>query len=226
MCSPTSRVADSPVVPTATMALVPSCRWKSTSLLRAFQSRPPCASMGVTNATILPAIMQPLLPGKKRGNGTGATALAQARHRGCVDASGSRPQRTRRAGQPASAARRSSPRMYLEDASGIPLAAGFRYPSGSAWHRHAALPLRFRKLCMSTPPVREQFLVISALGPNAMELTNVLCRAGHENRCAIESTRLTRHGEYAALVLQLSGSWDALARLEGSLPALAKRHGC
>lgn len=78
---------------------------------------------------------------------------------------------------------------------------------------------------MSTPPVREQFLVISALGPNAMELTNVLCRASHENRCAIESTRLSRHGEYAALVLQLSGTWDALARLEGSLPALAKRHG-
>src|SRR3990167_8045129 len=52
MCSGTSRVADSPVVPTATMALVPSCRWKSTSLLRLSQSRPPCASMGVTSADV------------------------------------------------------------------------------------------------------------------------------------------------------------------------------
>ncbi|MEX6504685.1 glycine cleavage system protein R [Pseudomonas zhanjiangensis] len=77
---------------------------------------------------------------------------------------------------------------------------------------------------MSTPPVREQFLVISALGPNAMELTNVLCRASHENRCAVVSTRLSRHGEYSALVLQVSGNWDALARLESSLPLLAKKH--
>lgn len=78
---------------------------------------------------------------------------------------------------------------------------------------------------MSTPPVREQFLVISALGPNAMELTNVLCRTSNENRCAVISTRLSRHGEFSALVLQVSGSWDALARLESSLPALAKKHG-
>lgn len=77
---------------------------------------------------------------------------------------------------------------------------------------------------MSTPPVREQFLVISALGANPMELTNVLSRASHENRCAVIASRLTRHGEYSALILQLSGSWDALARMESALPGLAKKH--
>ena len=77
---------------------------------------------------------------------------------------------------------------------------------------------------MSTPQVREQFLVISALGANPMELTSVLCRASQENRCGVVSSRLTRHGEYSALVLQVNGSWAALARLEGVLPALAKRH--
>lgn len=77
---------------------------------------------------------------------------------------------------------------------------------------------------MSTPIVREQFLVISALGTNPMELTNILCRASHENRCAVVSTRLSRHGEYSALVVQVSGSWDALARLETSLPSLSKKH--
>jgi len=77
---------------------------------------------------------------------------------------------------------------------------------------------------MSTPTVREQFLVISALGANPMELTNVLCRASHENRCAVVTSRLTRHGECSALILEISGSWDALARLEGSLPSLAKKH--
>ena len=75
---------------------------------------------------------------------------------------------------------------------------------------------------MSTPTVREQFLVISALGANPMELTNVLCRASHENRCAVVTSRLTRHGECSALVLQISGTWDALARLETGLPGLAK----
>ena len=77
---------------------------------------------------------------------------------------------------------------------------------------------------MSTTPPREQFLVISALGRNPMDLTTVLCRASQENRCAVVSSRMTRHGEYCALVLQVSGSWDALARLESGVPALAKRH--
>ena len=78
---------------------------------------------------------------------------------------------------------------------------------------------------MSTPPVpREQFLVISALGRNPMELTNVLCRASNENRCAVVNTRLTRHGEYCALALEISGTWDALARMETALPVLAKKH--
>jgi len=36
--------------------------------------------MGVTSATILPAIMQPLLPEKESRNGTGAKMLAQAKY--------------------------------------------------------------------------------------------------------------------------------------------------
>ena len=76
---------------------------------------------------------------------------------------------------------------------------------------------------MSTTPPREQFLVLSALGPNPMELSSTLYRACQENRCAVLSSRLTRHGEFSALVLQATGSLDALARLEASLPGLAKR---
>lgn len=78
---------------------------------------------------------------------------------------------------------------------------------------------------MSTPPVpREQFLVISAMGKNPMALTNLLCRTSNENRCSVVTTRLTRHGECCALVLEITGTWDALARMEGALPALAKKH--
>jgi glycine cleavage system transcriptional repressor len=78
---------------------------------------------------------------------------------------------------------------------------------------------------MTTTPPREQFLLISALGADAMQLTSSLNNACQENRCAVVSSRLTRHGEFSALILQVSGNWDALVRLEGSLPALAKRQG-
>jgi glycine cleavage system transcriptional repressor len=57
-----------------------------------------------------------------------------------------------------------------------------------------------------------------------MELTNVLCRASQESRCAVVSSRVSRHGEFSALVFQVSGSWDGLARLEAGLNTLAKRH--
>ena len=77
---------------------------------------------------------------------------------------------------------------------------------------------------MSTPPVREQFLVVSALGNNPMTLTSVLYRTCQESRCAVTSTQLSRHGECSVLTLQVGGSWDALARLEGTLPSIAKRH--
>lgn len=77
---------------------------------------------------------------------------------------------------------------------------------------------------MSTPAPREQFLLISAHGQEAMELTSQITRAAVESRCAIISSRLTRHGDFSAFTAQAAGSWDALARLESVLPAIAKRH--
>lgn len=77
---------------------------------------------------------------------------------------------------------------------------------------------------MSAPPLREQYVLISAMGLDPLELTNLICRACQDNRCSIVSSRLTRHGKYSVLIIQAGGSWDALARLESGLPALAKRH--
>ena len=77
---------------------------------------------------------------------------------------------------------------------------------------------------MSVLPLREQYVLISATGRDPLELTNVICRACQENRCSMISSRLTRHGQYSVLIVQAGGTWDALARLEGCLPALAKRH--
>ena len=77
---------------------------------------------------------------------------------------------------------------------------------------------------MSVLPLREQYVLISATGRDPLELTDVICRACQENRCSVASSRLTRHGQYSVLTVQAGGPWDALARLEGSLPFLAKRH--
>lgn len=76
---------------------------------------------------------------------------------------------------------------------------------------------------MSVTPPREQFLLINALGSSPTELASELCRVCLENRCNVISTRLSRHGDHAAMALQVAGSWDALARLEASVPALARR---
>ncbi|MFT0211896.1 ACT domain-containing protein [Pseudomonas sp. F1_0610] len=79
---------------------------------------------------------------------------------------------------------------------------------------------------MSSTSSSDQNLMISALGHDPLLLTNALCRACLESRCNIVSSRLTRHNDYCALILQVSGSWDALARLETNLPVLAKRENC
>lgn len=78
---------------------------------------------------------------------------------------------------------------------------------------------------MSVTPPREQFLVINALGSSSNELASELSRACLDNRCSIISTRLTCHGDCVAMTLQVAGSWDALVRLEASVPALAQRLG-
>ena len=77
---------------------------------------------------------------------------------------------------------------------------------------------------MSVPAKREQYVLISAMGRDPLKLTNIICRACQDNRCSVVSSRLTRHGQYSLLTVQAGGSWDALARLEGALPSLAKRH--
>ncbi|HDZ56286.1 MAG TPA: glycine cleavage system protein R [Pseudomonas xinjiangensis] len=70
---------------------------------------------------------------------------------------------------------------------------------------------------------KEQFLVITAMGQQTTALATMLTRLCMEQRCLIVSSRMSRHGTCAALLLQVSGNWDALARLETLLPPLAKR---
>ena len=77
---------------------------------------------------------------------------------------------------------------------------------------------------MSTPaPQKEQFLVISALGGQTTTLVTTFTRLCMEQRCLIVSSRMSRHGTCSALLLQVSGNWDALARLETLLHTVARR---
>jgi len=77
---------------------------------------------------------------------------------------------------------------------------------------------------MSNSPVREQSLVVSVLGGEPTQMTHLLALACLESRCAQNNTRLLRYGEISALLFQVAGSWDALARLEKKLQALASKH--
>ena len=68
---------------------------------------------------------------------------------------------------------------------------------------------------MSTQPgQREQYLVINVMGQETTSLASLLTRLCTEHRCQIVSSRMSRHGSCAVLLLQVSGNWDALARLE------------
>lgn len=70
---------------------------------------------------------------------------------------------------------------------------------------------------------KEQFLVITAMGAKTTSLATLLTKLAMEHKCLIVSSRMSRHGTCTALLLQVTGNWDALARLESVLPGLAKR---
>ena len=70
---------------------------------------------------------------------------------------------------------------------------------------------------------KEQFLVITAMGAQTTSLATLLTKLCMEHKCLIVSSRMSRHGTCTALLLQVTGNWDALARLESVMPGLAKR---
>ena len=73
VCSSTSSVADSPVVPTDTIAAEPASITRSTAFARASWSTAPSARIGVTSATMLPVIMMTSTrPPQRTGGGPAA----------------------------------------------------------------------------------------------------------------------------------------------------------
>ena len=69
----------------------------------------------------------------------------------------------------------------------------------------------------------KKHLVISALGKDRPGIVNQLSRAVLDAGCNIEDSRMTVLGGEFALILLVSGAWNAIAKLEGQAKALEKK---
>lgn len=69
----------------------------------------------------------------------------------------------------------------------------------------------------------EHYLVISALGEDRTGIIDELAKAASEARCNIADSRMVVMGLEFAIVMMLSGTWDAIAKLEAQLPTLGRK---
>ncbi|MFV1996573.1 MAG: glycine cleavage system protein R [Acidiferrobacterales bacterium] len=69
------------------------------------------------------------------------------------------------------------------------------------------------------------YLVISAVGQDRPGIVNQLSRAILDNGCNVEDSRMTVLGGEFALILMVSGGWDAIARLEDQTSSLQEDLG-
>jgi glycine cleavage system transcriptional repressor len=69
------------------------------------------------------------------------------------------------------------------------------------------------------------YLVISAIGADRPGIVNALSSNILEHNCNIVDSRMTVLGGEFAIIIMVSGSWDKVAKLEGTLPALEGKLG-
>lgn len=74
-------------------------------------------------------------------------------------------------------------------------------------------------------PAVENFLVISAIGADRPGIVNTLSMTVLDSGCNIVDSRMTVLGGEFAILLMVSGSWDAVSRLEQALPKAAEPLG-
>jgi glycine cleavage system transcriptional repressor len=74
-------------------------------------------------------------------------------------------------------------------------------------------------------PDMNTLLVISALGEDRPGIVNDLSATVLEYGCNIADSRMSVLGGEFALILLVSGKWDAIAKLEQTLPSLGTRLG-
>lgn len=76
-----------------------------------------------------------------------------------------------------------------------------------------------------TPPSPLDYLVITASGEDQVGLVDRLTGRIVEAGCNIEESRMALLGGQFAIIMLLSGRWDALTKLEDKLPALGEDLG-
>lgn len=72
---------------------------------------------------------------------------------------------------------------------------------------------------------RDNRLVITASGEDKVGLVDRLSARIHESGCNIEESRMAVLGEQFALIMLISGPWNALAKLETQLEPLGEQLG-
>jgi glycine cleavage system transcriptional repressor len=70
---------------------------------------------------------------------------------------------------------------------------------------------------------KENHLVISAIGEDRPGLVNELAKCCAEYHCNIVDSRMTLLGGEFAILMMVSGPWDAIAKLQTALPQAAKK---
>lgn len=69
----------------------------------------------------------------------------------------------------------------------------------------------------------QNYLVITALGDHDPRLVEHFTRSIKDSGCNISESRMAALGDRYALILMLTGSWDAIAKMEDLLPRLEER---
>ncbi len=68
------------------------------------------------------------------------------------------------------------------------------------------------------PQPQQHYLVITALGTDRPGIVNAITRHVSSCGCNIEDSRLAMLGEEFTFIMLLSGSWNAIAQIESTLP--------
>ena len=71
----------------------------------------------------------------------------------------------------------------------------------------------------------EHYLVIAALGEDRTGIVDELAKIASDARCSIADSRMVVMGLEFTLVMMVSGTWDAVAKLEAQLPGIGKKLG-
>lgn len=69
----------------------------------------------------------------------------------------------------------------------------------------------------------DHHLVLAALGADRTGIVDAVARAASETRCNIADSRMVVMGQEFAIIMMISGSWDAIAKFEGQLPHLEQQ---